>query len=227
MPDFCVEPNFCTRLQRCGHGRLGSEGKHIGFLEKTGPCKHLIYFGPPQAVNGPTKLTSLRGLISDLAKRARHDGFPQHEIFKLARQLAAAVLQFYATTLLKAQWCSDDIVFLGESSKLILSAALERPHFRLQLLRQNHQRQILASETSQTTRSIYRNPHLFSLAVTMVELAYEAPLSSLRSDADLVDGVVTKDTDFFTAQRLSQVMSRTFLRTVGKNYARVVRKCIA
>jgi len=70
------------------------------------------------------------------------------------------------------------------------------------------------------TRHLIRNPYLFSLGVTLIELAFQAPLQSLYSSKDLVSGQPNTLSDFFVASRLSKTISSS----LGPAYRKVVRK---
>ena len=40
LPDFCVQNDFCKQIQRCNP--CTPENKYLGYLEKSGTCKHLV-----------------------------------------------------------------------------------------------------------------------------------------------------------------------------------------
>ena len=220
FPDFCIQHNFCERLQQCRLRR--AQNKHIGFLEKTGPCKHLISFAPPQAISKVAKPTTLKTLLSQTERPDGVRNYPQYEVLKLARQLAATVLQFHATPLLREKWRSEDILLLEESSELIASTSLERPHLSVQLVRPK-QRVCQASGTGTAMPSFIRNSYLFGLGVTLLELAYQMPLTQLRTKDDLASGQETNHTDMSAAERLSRTMGPS----LGVGYAKFVRQCLA
>ena len=219
LPDFCVKHDFCKRLQSCGPRT--PENKYLGYLEKSGTCKHLVYFAPPISTCSARQSTSLAQIITSVSQKPPADQFLQYERLRLARQLASAVLQFHATPLLKHSWRSDDVVFFGESAA---PDSITSPHLNVQVGKPSTNKSNLLESDAPSSEDIgfIRNPYLFGLGVTLIELAYQAPLRSLREDKDLTNGQENKHTDFFIADRLSKNMGAS----LGVNYAKVVRKCL-
>jgi hypothetical protein len=163
---------------------------------------------------------SLAQIISSVSQKPQVDQFLQYERLRLARQLASAVLQFHATPLLKRTWRSEDVVFFGQSTS---PGSITSPHLNVQVGKPNTNNSFLELNASSSEDiGFIRNPYLFRLGVTLIELAYQAPLLSLREDKDLTNGQESKHTDFFIADRLSKSMGTS----LGVNYANVVRKCL-
>lgn len=218
LPDFCVQHDFCKQLQRCEPRT--PENKYLGYLEKTGSCKHLVYFAAPITTCSTQQSVSLAQIISSVSQKPQVDQFLQYERLRLARQLASAVLQFHATPLLKRTWRSEDVVFFGQSTS---PGSITSPHLNVQVGKPNTNNSFLELNASSSEDiGFIRNPYLFRLGVTLIELAYQAPLLSLREDKDLTNGQESKHTDFFIADRLSKSMGTS----LGVNYANVVRKCL-
>jgi hypothetical protein len=219
LPDFCVQHDFCKQLQSCRPRTL--ENKYLGYLEKSGTCKHLIYFAPPISTCSATQSMSLAQIVTSVSQKPQTEQFLQYERLRLARQLASAVLQFHATPLLKRNWRSDDVVFFGESTA---PGSITSPHLNVQVGKASTNESILLKSNAPSCEDIgfIRNPYLFGLGVTLIELAYQAPLRSLREDRDLTNGQENKHTEFFIADRLSKSMGTS----LGVNYAKVVRKCL-
>jgi hypothetical protein len=221
LPDFCEQHDLCNQLQR--YGPKTPANKYIGYFEKSGPCKHLVYFAPPITSYSMRQSVSLAQIVSLMSQRSQVDGLLQYERLRLARQLASSVLQFHATPLLKSCWRSDDVVFFGTAAS---SASLTSPHLNVQV-RKSSRPDVKATShgsnvPSNECQGFIRNPYLFGLGVILIELAHQAPLSSLRTDRDLTNGFESKHTDFFVADRLSKSMGSS----LGVSYAKVVRKCL-
>lgn len=219
LPDFCVQHDFCKQLQRCNPRT--PENKYLGYLEKSGTCKHLVYFAPPITACSTRQSVSLAQIVSSVSQKPEADRFLQYERLRLARQLASAVLQFHATPLLKRTWRSDDVVFFGEAAS---PRSITSPHLNVQVGKPGKYSGSLLESSTLSAENIgfIRNPYLFGLGVTLIELAYQAPLQSLREDRDLTNGQESKHTDFFIADRLSKSMGTS----LGVNYAKIVRKCL-
>jgi hypothetical protein len=217
LPDFCEQHDFCLQLQKRelrlledNHNYLNTASKYLGYFEKS---RHLVYFAPPIAncpILEPVSLTQLMHSIN------ASDGFLQYERLRLARQLAAAVLQFHATPLLKSSWHSDDVIFFGTDTS---TNSITPPHLNVQVGKSSQPGLI---STTHESPSFIRNSYLFHLGVILIELAYQAPLSTLRRDQDSLNCPNHSYADFFTADRIS----RSMVSSLGARYAKVVRKCL-
>ena len=220
LPDFCVQHDFCKTLQTCGP--KSPAGKNLGYFQKSGPFKHLVNLDPPIICSGNHSI-SLAGIISSMSKRSLADQYPQYERLRLARQLAAAVLQFHATPILKNDWKSEDVVFYGADSS---SPVLTIPHLNVRFGKVLATSNSLPNPASKTLvnnepPSFIRNPFLFRLAVILIELAYQAPLHQIEDLVDIQDNLAS-NSDFFVANRLSKSIGTT----MGRSYGKVVRKCL-
>jgi hypothetical protein len=159
-----------------------------------------------------------------MSENSHSDQVLQHERLRLARQLASAVLQYHATPLLKSSWCSDDVVFFGtpeSASSLSLT-----PYLKVQVGKSNKLEIDTSSQTSNETANknngYIRNPYLFNLGIILIELAYQAPLLSLRSSQDPNPSQENSYTEFLIANRISKFLGSI----LGASYAEVVRKCL-
>lgn len=217
LPDFCVQHDFCKHLQK--YGPKTPINKYIGYFEKSGPYKHLVYFAPPITTSPSRQSFSLTQIIHKMSQSSSHaDHFLQHERLRLARQLASAVLQFHTTPMLKDSWRSDDVVFFGADAE---STTLTSPHLNVQVGKSN---QIKSSENSTAldTNLFVRNPYLFGLGIILIELARQAPLSTFRERSELSNTQESQFSDFVIADRVSKSLGSS----LGVSYAKVVRKCI-
>ena len=216
LPDFCVRHDFCKQLHRTAPRT--PENKYIGYFEKSGPCKHLVYFAPPITSCSLQQSVTLTSIVSSMSQKSQVDQFLHYERLQLARQLASAVLQFHATPLLRSSWQSDDVVFFRQSG-----SSLTSPHLNVQVGKSNSAEKLLNSgKEAIESQGFIRNPYLFRLSVILIELAYQAPLRSLLEARDLTNGQESKHTDFFIAERLSKSMGTS----LGASYAKIVRKCL-
>lgn len=218
LPDFCIQHDFCHELEKCG--RQTPKTKYIGYFEKAAPCKHLVYFSPPTLAGG-SDTVSLAEIVSKISKGAASNQLLQCKIFRLAGQLASAVLQFHATSMLKKSWRSNDVVFFGKGSE---SASITSPHLQVHVVDSaSRSDNLIAQQEKLPKRDVFiRNPYLFNLGVVLIELAYQAPISSLRQESDLINSQDDKHADFFAAIRLSETMATS----LGPAYAKMVRKCL-
>jgi hypothetical protein len=222
LPDFCVQHDFCKQLQK--YGPKTPINKYIGYFEKSGPYKHLVYFAPPITTSTNRQSFSLTQIIHKMSQSSSQaDHFLQHERLRLARQLASAVLQFHATPMLKDSWRSDDVIFFGADAE---STTLTAPHLNVQVGKSHKYSQLKSgSENSTTTLDTHpfvRNPYLFGLGVILIELARQAPLSSFRERRELPNTPDTQISDYVIADRVSKSLGSS----LGVSYAKVVRKCI-
>jgi len=221
LPDFCVQHDFCKQLQK--YGPKTPVNKYIGYFEKSGPYKHLIYFAPPITTSTSRKSFSLTQIIHTTSSNPDVDKFLQHERLRLARQLSSAVLQFHETPLLKDSWRSDDVVFFGKDA---LSTTLASPHLNVQVGKPHKHALKAGAESSTTSKHdtlpYVRNPYLFGLGVILIELARQAPLSTFREECEVPDSYEDRFSDYVIADRVSKSLSRS----LGPKYAKVVRKCL-
>jgi hypothetical protein len=223
LPDFCVQHDFCQQLRKsCGFSR-SPENKYIGYFQKAGPCKHLVYFAAPVSTCNYAHPQSLASIIMSTSGKPEIDQFLEYDRLKLAAQLASAVLQFHATPLLRDFWHSEDVIFFGYGRDDDV-ASIAIPHLNVQVGSAKQHKLVTeaGSDTENVTKHLIRNPYLFSLGVTLIELAFQAPLRSLYNSKDLTNGQPNTLSDFFVACRLSKTMSSS----LGPAYGKVVRKCL-
>jgi hypothetical protein len=166
---------------------------------------------------------SLASIITATAGKPETEQFLEYERLQLAARLASAVLQFHATPLLSDFWRSEDVIFFGHSRDDDV-ASITFPHLNVQVGSAKHHKLVTeaGSDTDNMTRHLIRNPYLFSLGVTLIELAFQAPLRSLYNSKDLNNEQPSTLSDFFVASRLSKTISSS----LGPAYGKVVRKCL-
>jgi hypothetical protein len=98
----------------------------VRFLEKTQTCKHLVYLSSP-AVSRRT--ISLAQIISLISPRGSAEGLPLLKRLRLAKFLAAVILQYHATPWMQGSWRSEDVLFFSiDETTLPSSLALLAPH---------------------------------------------------------------------------------------------------
>ncbi|KAK0104009.1 hypothetical protein ONS96_005115 [Cadophora gregata f. sp. sojae] len=223
LPDFCVQHDFCHQLRKsCSYSRV-PENKYLGYFQKSGPCKHLVYFAAPVAVHDYTQPESLASIIGLMEGKAESEQFLEYERLRLATRLAEAVLQFHATPLLKRFWHGEDVVFFRHG-KFDNSASISSPHLNVQVGSATSTK-VIGNENQDVDNVVghmIRNSYLFSLAVVLIELAFQAPLRSLYNSNDLINGQCNALSDFLVAVRLSETISSS----MGYTYGKIVRKCL-
>jgi hypothetical protein len=163
---------------------------------------------------------SLTELLSALQnqKIASEATFSFFERVRLAKQLAIAVLQFHATPWLKNSWCSNDVYLYGtDPAKFQTVSDINEPYLNVSVKGPHCP---VSRCSTMPSRTLVRNPLLFSLGVMLLELAHGAPLRSLQKNSDI--DANDQNTEYYTADRVRLSTSRL----LGGRYAEVARKCI-
>lgn len=221
MPNFCDARDLCLHITRACKRPFGGLNSCFGHL-KVSSITHELYLEDQGChVEGAM---SLNELMSNMAERHRTDPLdrlPLLECIRVARNVAFSVLQFHSTPLLNPWWTGSDIVFYGykahnaagSSSPPTTSHQIPAPSIRINVSTEDSQ---TISRISRREKRI-RNDYLFQLGVSLLEIAYQAPLRdiSLMSTA-------TERTDFEIADHCS----RKVAAILGPRYARIVRRCL-
>ncbi len=221
LPNLCKHQNFCTHILAQSRQANLATRCCIGFLEKDPNYKHLVYLNAPGPLTLHTKPLSLSSLFNSMVGRKNTDRIRFYERLRFARLLATAVLRFHATPWLKnGSWRSSDIClfesdYLSTDGKLTLTA----PYIDVAVIGPNRPA-VLAPNTE--CRPYIRNPLLFGLALILIELAFQEPLSNMQLDCDFLMGSADPRGEFSTAVRLSQVVSTE----LGKPYKTIVERCL-
>jgi hypothetical protein len=123
--------------------------------------------------------------------------------------------------MLKKSWRSNDGVFFGQS---LVSISITLPYLQVRVgdcsLSSNNR---ITQKEKLSKRDVFiRNPCLFSLGVILIELAYQAPITTLRQNFDRGDSHDGMHADFFAAMRLSETMATS----LEPAYATLARKCL-
>ena len=139
--DLNIHKNLCefVALQsHQGEGEGDGERKLIGCLDTDQTVKHFVYLIAPQQISGVGKTFTLSDLISADSTTFSGKNVSPYDKLRLARQLAAGVLQFNSTPLLGPAWRSEDVIFFGSgSNKQTRSFQLLNPHLRVQFQDRN------------------------------------------------------------------------------------------
>ena len=212
--------DFCDYLRRYVGQSPSKENVCIGMLEATERCKHLVYPLPTMLDGKDTHGTSLEGFLISLSRKKTPCAFPHYDRLCLAKALALAVLQYYATPWLKIAWRSHDILFFGERKDTLMAPGpnFSAPHLNVKVIGSDGR----SAEGVQTSRSLAPNPILFGLGVVLLEIAYSATLKSLQQPCDLENGIENQFTEFFTARRLVNSIGRE----MGSSYGTIVKKLL-
>jgi hypothetical protein len=222
----------CVALQAEGDGRHHPERRLIGCLDNDESFRHFVYLIPEQPVVSIGMTFSLLELISSNSNAFEGMNLSPYDKLRLARQLAAAVLQFHSTPLLNPAWRSEDIIFFGSNSDVpTRGVKLPNPHLRVQFQdqdRSSHEYSINEGSQQETDdededEDGIRNKYLYQLAITLIELAHQMPITKLYEKHRKTDWENCRRTEYKIAQSLSKALSRDFNPTYGK----LIRRCLA
>jgi hypothetical protein len=183
LPNFCIGQDFCSHVRRCSKRALSSTDTCIGYLQRTETCSHRVFYKHPKQNVETNAVVTLAQIFSSISAAGPGNSHSkrmlQCESLRLARQLASGVLQFHATPILKESWRSEDVVFFGQTSISILQPQhpdMKTPHLNVRVRTPPSK-----SDAMQTTNGmLHTNPYTFGLGIILLELAYQAPFSSLR-----------------------------------------------
>ncbi|KAF7507807.1 hypothetical protein GJ744_010108 [Endocarpon pusillum] len=219
--NFCAHSNLCNRLKGLFCQPL--KDTCVGYLECSGESRHLVYIN--------SKAQTVASSPADVALRPLHEVYlatkkvntpgasiPLHERITLAKKLATAVLQFYATPWLTNSICSENVLLSGPDDTANLAHNRREPYVNV-LIKKLHGS--LTKRASFPSRTVIRNRLLFSLGVMLLELAYQSPLKTLQQPSDN-DDHESQNTDYYTADRVRHDAASI----LGPRYAEVIRKCI-
>lgn len=209
--ESCVRKDFCDHLRR--HFGQPLQANACLVLEDTAACKHLVYPSPFTASSESWKATSLAQLITSTSGVG---GILLHERVSLAKTLAIAVLQYYATPWLQISWRSQDILFYGIEGDMQMQ---KRPNVSAPYINANIQGQF-TQIVVQHQSAMARNPILFSLGIALLEIAHSANLESLKLPCDSDNGEL--HCEFFAARRLAK-SKRT---NMGPRYDNIVEQLV-
>jgi hypothetical protein len=211
---------LCQYFQR-QQQRQPSGEPCLGFLERTKTFKHFVYPSPTPRVSSTITERRLKEILQNDFEERRQETWT--EKLSLARLLTLAVLRFQDTPWLAESWGSNDISFYNIDERPQHVTSLQSPFLNVRLSNTT------SSQTEQITHPEYKassispNSTLFSLGVVLLELGYDAPLEALRHEDDLRGGANKQFTDFFTALRLSKLVSKR----LNLRYGKLVQKCLA
>ena len=197
--------NFCDHLRRHFCQPLPADACVV--LENSAQCKQLVYPSNFTATSKSRKGTSLGQLLESKLTSDLGACLLLHERIALAKVLAIAVLQYYATPWLRLSWHNEDILFFAveEESRTHDRSIFAAPYINARI-------QGPSAPTLPPPKSnMARNPVLFSLGVLLLELAYGATLKSLTLPCDAENGQL--HCEFFTARRLAK-SKRTIMGAV-------------
>jgi hypothetical protein len=210
----------------------GRKRRLIGCLDSDESFRHFVYLIPPQPLSGSRMTFSLSELISSDSNISNAKDLSRYDRLRLARQLAAAVLQFHSTPLLGPGWRSEDIIFFGSNSDTPKQRfKLPRPHLRVQFRDRDRSAPAYPTKEARQEESDdedededgIRNQYLYRLAIIFIELAHLAPINELYEKHGEENWANCRRTKYKLAQRLSKKLSIDFGPTFGK----VIRRCLA
>lgn len=215
MVDLCSVQNLCLyfRQQLQASTLSSSSPTCLGFLQKTEAFIHYVYPVPRSAPGH--RRNSLHDVL--LLVKSCQDCIPVEDKLRLAMVLAMTVLQFHATPWLPTNWRSKDVLFFAFKD-VLTEDSLRTPYLEASLA----EARITFSNPTQGPLCFAPNRTLFSLGVMLLELGFDAPLSSLQKASDLKDGQETPYSEFLAASRLKKIVGTR----LGARYERLVTKCL-
>jgi hypothetical protein len=215
MVDLCSVQNLCLYFRRQLQASTLSPSSPtcLGFLQKTEAFMHYVYPVPRSAPGH--RRNSLHDVL--LLVKSCQECIPVEDKLMLAKVLAMTVLQFHATPWLRTNWRSNDVLFYAFKDTLA-EDSLRTPYMETSLT----ETRTALSNATQGSLCFAPNRTLFSLGVMLLELGFDAPLSSLQQASDLEDGHETPYSEFFAASRLKRIVGTR----LGARYERLVTKCL-
>ncbi|KAK5050936.1 hypothetical protein LTR84_003495 [Exophiala bonariae] len=245
LPEFSKTNNLCTHLRACTN-KHHPVGVCIGWLENSTQWKHRVFhsLGPstPKALNNE-EVETLAGLLTSLtSSRKVNSRLTVLQRLRLAKLLSTAMLNFNATPWMPPLWSSQDIVVYdvpqtGENDPKGLEVFVEVPVQPTESLNPSGnstnpgppvvnpaQPTMSMSQPAafDTLAPWVRNLTLFGLGVMLLEIAFEAPLQSMRTASDVIHGYPAAIVDLFTARRQSEEVATG----LGLKYSEIVKKCL-
>ncbi|KAF4631008.1 hypothetical protein G7Y89_g7121 [Cudoniella acicularis] len=226
-PDFCLRRDFCTRFQAYGQDTCENPGRFIGYLEKTDEFNHRVSFSPRSVELGDEEPVSLADMfaVMDIKRPESTTPYIPYERVELAKQLASAMLQFQGTPLLNSVWGSKDVMFFKHYRNSINARqAFKSPYLLVEI--QNDQQKQRTSSSSPLCETVVYNRCLFSLAITLIEVAYQSPILQLRVESELVDWEDCEETNDHALLALAMRLQGSLSAELGGKYQRIVGKCL-
>lgn len=245
LPEIGRTHDFCTQLRAC-FNRNHQVGTCIGWLENSAEWKHRVFHssGPSKSTaHGRDDTYTLAGLLGSLASNGRGGrGLSVVQRLRLAKLLSTATLNFYATPWMPSSWTSHNILLynIALNSKNIareLEVFVEVPVQPVGILDQQGTMHTITTFVEVPVQStgtssppaafddlapFVRNSTLFGLGVMLLEIAFEAPIQTMRIASDCRQGYPVATTDLYTAHRQSKEVATC----LGVKYSEIVTKCL-
>lgn len=187
----------------------------LGFLEKTTAFKHFVYPSSNRPISQGGS-HSLKDILYFASEQNKQQNWVEKLI--LANLLTLAVLRFYSTPWLSESWSSDDIRFYDKDGIAQRDHILTSPYINAKLSLSNANSRLSGSNGL----SLAANKELFSLAVVLIELGYDAPFEVISRADGLRAGTNSQVDDFLAARKLGESVHRKMNAT----YGRLVEKCL-
>ncbi|KAJ5621360.1 hypothetical protein N7528_006143 [Penicillium herquei] len=211
IPNLYIQRNLCKVVERFFNQQ--HDNSCIGLLGDNSTCKHLAYFASQTSITAKSTARSLSELISQSRSDITKE-MSQYERVRLAKYLATAVLYYHATPWLNRAWRSEDVHLFGS-----LGPSIEQPQHVLAYMTSS------VSTESQSVSPGYhcfvRNPVLFGLGVMLLEVAFQAPLTTLQQPVDFKGGE-SDFAEYFTAKRVVEFSHVQ----INKGFQDVIKKCL-
>jgi hypothetical protein len=227
-PDFGLRNDFCTKLQAYEQGTSEDPARFIGYLEKTSNFNHQVSFSPLYLELGseePISLTDMFALMTIGSSRNTTNPSIPSERVELAKQIASAMLQFQGTPLLRWAWNSNDVMFFKRyPTSIRLREMFKAPYLAVNI--QNDQQARLSDTSSQSPDTIIFNRCLLSLAITLIEIAYQTRIQHLRTALELDEWGDSEEMTDHAVVALALRLQRSVSAELGLRYQTIVGKCL-
>ncbi|CZR51442.1 uncharacterized protein PAC_01318 [Phialocephala subalpina] len=221
-PDFLLRRNFCARLKLYDQDTTENNKKFLGYFGKSNRNENHVYFSEASLAwlnKDPIPL-------AEALAEARSDELPPYlptmpyERIELAKKICSTMLQFQGTPCLDESWNSrDDIVFFGSLKHR--RELFDKPFLAIQVNVQG-----MSMGGLPTGECLVHNKYLFSLAVLLLEVAYQKPILSLRHEGEQMTWPRSEFAPLHNFVRLANRLCESVNGKLGARYQEVVRKCL-
>ena len=222
--NLCENGRFCSKLKELI--MVASQGRScVGFVEDgdaSSPRRYTVLTLPRSMVSAAQKAAmSLRLLLAGAQQHSQSRRLTLFERFRLARQIATAILQLSNTSWLDTFVSMEQIYLYGVGEETLYDEEPPSPEPYLEVSFRAPQVALASTATPLMTPTI-RNALLFRLGVILLKLAFEKPLQELRSSEDLFEGREYPNSDWNTAARSSRRVSEK----MGPRYSKIIERCL-
>jgi len=217
--NLSMRKKFCKLVK--SHNQETAEDPELclGYIESDKISKYVVLFDDAYLTFGRSEPRSLVNLMEDVFSGPMVDSMP-YERVGLAKQLASAMLQFQQTPLLRPDWNSEDILFFGKPHDRFQAREMfQGPHLDVCITRTNDDASGTRDSIADSGVGFIMHRWTFALAVMLIEIAHQKPITSLVSTYYLM----SEDEQRWLA---ADTLCNDLARKLGSRYQAVVRKCL-